>query len=357
MKTRIDGRAITDFLLNPRRRGYRHLLLQITVLLITINMLWYEPLEPIPLWQRFLGWLVYHGMINCLIYFNIYVLAPHLLMKNRYFFYLLSMLGIILLGLGFSVSMQRFLFEAIVQQENPSTVDMLLNMGSGILTMGLIVAGTSTILLFCHWIRYNQRIDELQTMTLQSELKYLRNQINPHFLFNMLNNANVLIRKNPAEASQVLFKLEDLLRYQINDSSREHVSLSSDIRFLNDFLNLEKIRRDKFTFSLAKEGEIKTVTLPPLLFIPFVENAVKHNFDSENPSYVYLFFGVHDEQLVFRCENSKPMTTISGSTTDVVGGIGLTNIQRRLELLYPNRHRLEIYEQERTYSVNLYLDL
>lgn len=131
--------------------------------------------------------------------------------------------------------------------------------------------------MFTHWLRYNLRIDELESTTLQSELTFLKNQINPHFLFNMLNNANVLIKRNPEEASKVLFKLEDLLRYQINDSSRERVSLASDIRFLNDYLNLEKIRRDNFQFTLRQEGEVDSIWIQPLLFIPFVENAVKHS--------------------------------------------------------------------------------
>ena len=122
--------------------------------------------------------------------------------------------------------------------------------------MGFTVAGMSAILLLRHWILYNQRVDEIQSATLHSELKFLKNQINPHFLFNMLNNANVLIRKNPAEASKVLFKLEDLLRYQMNDNFREHVPLRSDIHFLNDYLNLEKVRRDHFDYNITEEGNI-----------------------------------------------------------------------------------------------------
>ena len=170
----------------------------------------------------------------------------------------------------------------------------------------------------------------------------------------MLNNANVLIRKNPAEASKVLFKLEDLLRYQMNDSSRENVSLSSDIRFLNDYLNLEKIRRDKFEYTLIQEGDIDSVWLPPLLFIPFVENAVKHNSDSENPSYVHISFKVRDERLEFQCENSKPAIAKEEGR---VGGIGLVNIRRRLTLLYPGHYLLERKETEENYTVILYLDL
>ena len=170
----------------------------------------------------------------------------------------------------------------------------------------------------------------------------------------MLNNANVLIKRNPEEASKVLFKLEDLLRYQINDSSRERVSLASDIRFLNDYLNLEKIRRDNFRLTMEQEGDIESIWIQPLLFIPFVENAVKHSFDSEHPSSVRISFKVDDNRLEFHCENSKPSVAVSKGK---VGGIGLANIQRRLGLLYPDRYQLELKEDETRYSVILSITL
>ena len=112
-------------------------------------------------------------------------------------------------------------------KENIYIIDSYVSLYSGLLTIGFITAGMAAIMIFRYWILYNRRIDELESTTLQSELKFLKNQIDPHFLFNMLNNANVLIRKNSVEASRVLFKLEDLLRYQMNDSSRENVSLHS----------------------------------------------------------------------------------------------------------------------------------
>ena len=162
----------------------------------------------------------------------------------------------------------------------------------------------------------------------------------------------MLIKKNPEEASRVLFKLEDMLRYQINDSAKEQVLLSSEIHFLNDFLNLEKVRRDKFEYVISKEGDISEVWLPPLLFIPFVENAVKHNVDSENSSYVYLGFKVWDKQLEFQCINSKPKIALQKNE---VGGLGLKNIKRRLELLFPEHYTLEIEESEISYTVYLHL--
>ena len=171
----------------------------------------------------------------------------------------------------------------------------------------------------------------------------------------MLNNVYVLIRKGRDEAAEVLFKLEDLLRYQFNDSTQDRIQLSSDIRFMNDFLNLEKIRRDNFNYTISKEGDINSVWLPPLLFIPFVENAVKHNTDGENASFVYISFNVQDNRLFFRCENSKPAE--EEEKNNRIGGLGLKNIRRRLELLYPGRHSLEIIEDKQSYIVNLYLDL
>ena len=119
----------------------------------------------------------------------------------------------------------------------------------------------------------------------------------------MLNNANVLIKKNPDEASQLLFlKLEDLLRYQISDNSKDRIELSSDIRFLNDFLDLEKIREVKFEYILSKEGDINVVSLPTPSIHSFPwRMPIKHNPDSENISYVHLSFKVGKNALVFQC--------------------------------------------------------
>lgn len=341
---------LLDLLLKPSRRFYRHLIVQAIIVFITLSNLLYAPYA---FWgERLPFWFVPLAGLNVLVYINTYLLVPRMLLNGKARLYFLSVLGLLV----FSILLSLIGYVAAAQH-SVTVKESLFILLSAIPEVTVLLAGITASLLFRHCLENKQRIQELQTATMEVELANLKNQINPHFLFNMLNNANVLIRKNPAEASQILYKLEDLLRYQINDSSREHVSLSSEIRFLNDFLNLEKIRRDKFTFTLAREGEIETVNLPPLLFIPFVENAVKHNFDSENPSYVHLSFIVCDKRLEFMCENSKPIKTSFDSTTEKVGGIGLANIQRRLELLYPNRYQLKINEIEYTYSVKLYLDL
>ena len=350
----MNDKSVTAFLLSPRYRIYRHLLLQLVVVLITINVLWYEPLQTVSSGRRLGGCLAYFASMNMVIYINLYVLVPYFLLKNRWGSYVLMAVITNIAVITFLSVTQGLLFEVILPGKDPNGFATFINAFSGILTIGFVMAGSAAISLFMHWLRYNLRIDELESTTLQSELKFLKNQINPHFLFNMLNNANVLIKRNPEEASKVLFKLEDLLRYQINDSSRERVSLASDIHFLNDYLNLEKIRRDNFQFTMEEHGETDSIWIQPLLFIPFVENAVKHSFDSEHPSYVHVSFKVDNDRLEFRCENSTPEVAVSKGK---VGGIGLVNIQRRLGLLYPGRYELKQIENENKYTVILSITL
>lgn len=354
--THSDPNTVPDFLLNPRFRIYRHILLQLLLIAMTINISLDGEAHFTSSISAFLSWAGYYVLVSSVIYFNLYVLAPRYLEKEKYQKYIASIGSLILILLSGVTLLQALFYDFKGIKDMGATYLILLNLLSSTLSMGLMIAGTSTLLLIRHWIGHSRRIAELESNTLQSELKHLKRQINPHFLFNMLNNANVLIKKDPEEASRLLFKLEDLLRYQINDSSKEKVPLSSDIRFLNDFLNLEKIRRDKFKYVISKEGDIDLVNLPPLLFIPFVENAVKHNPDSEHESYVYLSFKVWKNELTFQCTNSKPARP-SNENKERIGGLGLKNIQRRLDLLYPGRHTLTVEENEMSYKVILHLTL
>lgn len=350
MENKPEKDLFNRLLLSPGWHIYRHILLQAGVLCITLNSFWDVPDHLILNWSRFWGWVGYFLITDLVIYFNIYVLTSRFLLKNRLSGYLGAVGVLTLLAIIIVVFLQLYFQEPASGQRPVDYTPVILNLFSGILTLGLLSAGISALLLYRHWIGYKQKISELESNTLQSELKFLKSQINPHFLFNMLNNANVLIRKNAPEAAQVLFKLEDLLRYQFDDSDRESVSLSSEICFLNDFLSLEKIRRDDFSFQIRQEGDILSLRVPPLLFIPFAENAVKHNMDGEHESYVHLSFDVRDNRLLFCCKNSKPLQAPVQNSS---GGLGLKNIRRRLELLFPDKHTLEIEEEARTYVVRL----
>lgn len=348
--------TVPDLFVSPRFRILRHILLQLMLMLLSINIALNAEGQRYshPQLADLISWGSHFLLINSTIYFNLYLLVPRYLERGKYKKYFTSIALTTVFILTGVFLLKGLIFKSSPVEELVRPALILLNLCSSILAIILMLAGTSTFLLLRHWIGYNQRISELESTTLQSELKQLKRQINPHFLFNMLNNANVLLKKSPEEASQLLFKLEDMLRYQINDSSQDRVPLSSDIHFLNDFLNLEKVRRDKFECSIAKEGHIERISLPPLLFIPFVENAVKHNSDSEHGSYVHLSFKVRGKELFFECVNSKPLQS-ADERKQQVGGLGLKNITRRLELLYPDRHTLETEEDENSYKVKLYL--
>lgn len=291
------------------------------------------------------------------IYLNIYWLVPRFLYKakRQLLYYWVSFLGVNLVSVLFgfiflSPLYQQYGIHEFCIQDNHSV--SFGNIAYGILVLLLSAGGCTSFELFRRWVVSDRKIMELEKTTMQTELQQLKKQINPHFLFNMLNNANILVKDAPNEASQILEKLDDLLRYQLNDSTRREVFLSADIQFLTSFLELEKVRRDYFEYTIFQEGNIDNVCIPPLLFIPFVENAVKHNSDSDHLSYVHLYFSVHNKQLMFRCENSKPRIPVKRE-----GGIGLANVRRRLDLLYGSQYTLQIEDKEITYNVNLHLNL
>lgn len=342
----------SGFLTGSRYRIVRHILLILAVVFIASQGISENPSQLGK--ELFLAGIMLFILLG-IIYTNIYVLVPRFLFKNKLLKYGLSLLGIVLFALILiSISQLLVAIPCPERGVEPPAGFILLNIASIIIQFGLLVAGTSTILLFRQWIINEYRINALENATMQTELEQLKNQINPHFLFNMLNNANVLIKKNPNEAAIVLSKLKDLLKYQINDSSKEQVNLKADIQFLTDFLNLEKIRRDKFEFIVSVKSDISKIAVPPLLFIPFVENAVKHNNDSVELSYVHLYFEVMNDNLHFVCVNSKPAKPQKKNGR---GGLGLANIKRRLELLYGKDYTLNIIENEITYTVKLQIKL
>lgn len=362
MKQSIDN-ILPAFLLDPKYRIWRHILMQILILSITINIFWDTPDEFIATRERIYAWIVYFTIINLLVYVSAYVLVPRFLLKNSYLLYIVVAFAVILFSILLIVFLQGVLFEPTItgrpepeagtQNETFTHVMMGIGAASSIVGIGLIIAGVSAFLLFRHWIQQNQRISELESETLQSELNFLKSQINPHFLFNMLNNANIMVDEDPETASHILIKLDDLLNYQFNDSTQDKVYLKNEILFLTDFLGLEKTRRDNFEYTLTEKGNIENVEVPPLLFIPFIENAVKHNTDGNNNSYVYTIFKIEGTSLTFICENSKPLNPVKKK----VGGLGLANIRRRLDLLFGKDYSLELEDTESSYKVILKLKL
>lgn len=300
------------------------------------------------------------GYFLIMVYYNMYVLVPRLLFKERYFGYILNLVAFIICSFLVMKYFDSTYFEKyrIVDRHVFSSFFREMLATTNLLT--ILVFSSTSIKLFQRWARDTERINELEKNSMQLELKELKNQINPHFLFNMLNNVNVLVRKDPDKASMTILKLSDFLRYQLYDNNQDSVLLMSEIRFLKDFMELEKIRRDDFTFHLSIENKtpnqdlVSQLALPPNLFITFIENAIKHSVDLDNPSEVNIVFQIFDAELVFISSNTKPSESIRDCQK---GGLGLANVKRRLELLYDKDFDLKIEDAERNYTATLTLPI
>lgn len=342
-KELMDKNLMLQLFISSKYRLLRHILM-IAFIGIAIHYSPPDYTEP----TETISQVIVSILLIFLAYINMYFFVPKFLFKNKYIKYLYSILGILIISYLIN-QLGNFVFSADVLKDEED-----LSFFSFSFVIIVLLSSSAAIKLFQQWMLDAKKITDLEQANTNAELEQLKNQINPHFLFNMLNNANVLTKKDPEKASQVLMKLSDLLRYQLYDSAREKVLLTSDIHFLEDFLNLEKVRRDNFDFLISKEGNLSGILIPPLLFISFVENAVKHNNDSAKSSYVNLFFEVRNNELIFKCVNSKP--TLKAVNTSI-GGLGLVNIKRRLELLFQLSHTIKIEDSPKTYCVTLSIKL
>ncbi|MBO9616548.1 MAG: sensor histidine kinase [Dyadobacter sp.] len=337
----LSGRGkYMELLIAPRYRIHRHLILVFMLGTFVLSM---EPSDnATPPGQVKFRFFIF---FLSLLYTNLYLLVPHFLFKNKH----VRFVAAIALFIALAYPLIFFNLKADGFSTTPYW-----GVAKYVFISLVWVMACTAIKLFQRWVIDSQRISELEHLTKSAELEQLKNQINPHFLFNMLNNVNVLTQKDPKKASQVLEKLSDFLRYQLYDSARPKVLLTSEIRFIQDLLNMEKIRRDNFEFTLSTEGLLTGIQIAPLLFITFIENAVKHSLDADNASFIRICFNIREDELYFTCINSKPQRTI---TAQAAGGLGLANVKRRLSLLYPDRHILKAEDSAQTYSLSLTIKL
>ncbi|MFT3823317.1 MAG: sensor histidine kinase [Chitinophagaceae bacterium] len=192
------------------------------------------------------------------------------------------------------------------------------------------------------------------------EINFLRAQIQPHFLFNSLNSIYGLVIENE-KASKVVIQLADLLRFSLYDSTREHITLKEEVGFLTNYLQLEKIRhkesRVQIEYDFSRIGNLEK-TIKPLMLVNFVENAFKHGINASiHNAWIKLSITEKDGLLTFHSVNNKPVAAINKKTNESAGGLGLKNVQRRLELEYPARYKLDVHETTDAYEVVLILHL
>ncbi len=202
------------------------------------------------------------------------------------------------------------------------------------------------------WITLKIKSDELQKQNLQGELNLLKNQISPHFFFNTLNNIDSLIKSNAEKASATLVKLSEIMRYMIYETKEAKVPLKNEIKHIENYVELQRIQfANKDFVSFSAEGNPDDILIAPMLFISFVENSFKHCTNKEVDSAITIRFSVSDSIVNFECVNLYIKT--HKINKDDASGIGLDIVKRRLGLLYPKNHEMEILEEDDSFKVSL----
>jgi two-component system, LytTR family, sensor kinase len=290
-----------------------------------------------------------------MIYLTNYLLIPQLLYKKRYFWFVLTF---ILLILSSSIG-KMYLIGQIT--ERPEL--FALNAGNLkarvydniIPHFFLVIAGAAVKLMTDH-NKAQRRLVEMAKEKSEAELNFLKSQINPHFLFNSLNSVYFLIDKSNPGAREALHKFSDMLRYQLYEMNGDKIPVEKEVGYLKDYVDLQKLRKDEhYTVDFNCGYNVKGFMIEPLLLIPFVENAFKHiSHYKDRQNFIRLDLSRQDGELKFSVSNSREEKI---RTTELPGGIGLNNVRRRLELLYPGRHSLDIRSTENEYAVQLNLKI
>lgn len=298
-----------------------------------------------------------------LFYANTEILIPQILEKRKYLYYVLSILGLLgltmlILRISYEIPVIKGAFESMrAMRPNKLPAPEIIPrwfISNLVSFMSILFISTLYSLINISRKKEEQEMAK-KNETLQSELKFLKSQISPHFLFNALNNIYALSFTGSEKTPEMILKLSNMLRYGLYDCNESKVPLSLELAYLLNYIDLQKIKEEtepniRFNY-LETNGNLK---IDPMMLIPFIENSFKHSkIENSKDGYIRIDLKTEGNKLLFKIENSLPDVT---HNKDKVGGIGLINVKRRLELLYPNRHELVVKDLKDKFSVTLELD-
>lgn len=288
-----------------------------------------------------------------LVYITNYLLIPQLLYKKRFAWFGLSFVVMIVAS---SIMKMNLIGRVIDDQQ---MIHLSGNLKTRIYDnviphFFLVIAGAAIKLMF-DYISLQQRMAETAKEKAEAELNFLKSQINPHFLFNSLNSVYFLIDKNNMAARESLHKFSDMLRYQLYELNGARIPIEREVSYLRDYVDLQKLRRDEhYSVEFTSSPEVNGFSIEPLLLVPFVENAFKHiSHYPDNSNFIKMALDRQNGHFHFTIENSKE----SGKATEPYRGIGLSNVKRRLELLYHNKYLLSVQDEKDRFKVDLKLKL
>ena len=286
-----------------------------------------------------------------LYFLNFYLFGPYLFFKRRYKTFVLAN-AVVLLVLNYGFFLMRYAPRHHHDIELPkgAIIGFYTSIFSYLIINIVFIATALGIRHFLNVRKIKKQLEEERQKNTEAELAWLKSQINPHFLFNTLNNISSLTQIDADAAQDAIAQLSDLLRYAIYETNKPLVPVNGEMDFMNNYIELMKLRYNEKTTVTTHFEVQQNVMIAPLLFISLIENAFKHGVSSNRDSHIDISLVQEDNQLVFICENSnypKNDSDRSGS------GIGLENTRRRLELMYHGRYEWEQSQDDKTYFVKI----
>jgi len=301
----------------------------------------------------------YSALANISIFYINYTLLIPLLVKEKkkYGLYVVAIVIVIVLMSLIKMALASLhtttLFSYIADAGKGSFINILKYVVSTVFVSGFFIVASSLLKFAVDWFGNESVQRNLVMEKKEMELQFLKSQLNPHFLFNSLNNIYSLAYQKSDKTADAILKLSEIMRYMIYESNDSWVSLSKEIEYVQSFIELQKLRfKDGANVELTLNGEIDDQQIVPLILISFVENAFKHGVanDPKNPIKINII--ANQKILHFSVTNKK-----NKYNKDEMGGVGLNNVERRLQLLYPDRYKLNIVNSATHYTTELMLDI
>lgn len=288
-------------------------------------------------------------------YLNYFLFLPRFLSHKKVWKYLLELFVPFVVLITARIHLQRYLIDGYTyeRQHFYSTFYIV-----EVCVITLFITIFISMLRFAaDWFELAAKQKEIENERLLAELNFLKAQINPHFLFNTLNNLYYLAYTQSANTTEVIAKLSQMMRYMIYDSNYLQVPLTKEIEYMQNYVSLERLRlNDQIPISFSISGTTEGVLISPLIFITFLENAFKHGVsNNDKNAFVKLSLTLSGKQCVYTVENSKLPSTKPEAQEK--SGIGLQNVKRRLDLSYPDRYTLETEDKPDRYTVRLTITL
>lgn len=304
-------------------------------------------------------WQLVAGLTGALYLLNVYLLIPYFLKPGKYIKYLASLAVTLLVSTFF----MNELLQSIPLSHPPWMPEGLHPRGFGqlpgprlsIVPIAMSLALGTSFEMILNWEFQRKEKVQIEREKMSAELSFLKSQVNPHFLFNSLNSIYALSEQKSAKTSEAILLLSNLMRYMLYGSNNGKTEISKEIDCIESYIQLQRLRissRESIIILVNIKGRELNVLVEPLILIPFIENAFKHGVSYHQRSEVLIDLDVTQEVISLDVKNTKKISVAEGSpVTD--SGIGLINIRRRLDLLYPSRHTLRIEDGKEYFSINL----